>query len=366
MSYLDPVPEAGDISGDRLRGLTEFLVEHHRCGAGFDVKRPGIGGSGSLSVTCKGCGGRLQSADHADEIDRERGAVTTPAAPAPARTTAGPQAPSRPPQAPPTRPRAPATALPPPAAAPPRQVSPADAPAPEGAAPPAPGGRVRVAPPPQPSPTTAPPPTEPVLRAPPARPPGQPAPLPAAPRDRRLSPAVLAAIAAAAIAAVVVAAALIAGSGSGGSGPGPAAGPPSAAGPGVTTVNTQAYAVRIPVSWRRRTRGGALSLGPAGGRVEVRIFFQRRPGLDRRAMAAKARAFLAEQHPGARVTVEGTRGTAAGTGTSVVARYPSGVEHALVVLRGPLRYLVVRRVDAAASGALGRRALAVERSFRPR
>ncbi|MGH2982391.1 MAG: hypothetical protein ACRDKV_10160, partial [Solirubrobacterales bacterium] len=54
-----------------LEGLSRFLVQHERCGAGFDVAHPAGLGSGRVSITCRGCGARHEYATATIEIERE-------------------------------------------------------------------------------------------------------------------------------------------------------------------------------------------------------------------------------------------------------------------------------------------------------
>ena len=41
--------------GGGARGIARFLSDHQDCNAGFDVRREDSGGTGRLSITCKGC-----------------------------------------------------------------------------------------------------------------------------------------------------------------------------------------------------------------------------------------------------------------------------------------------------------------------
>src|SRR3954454_22628719 len=54
-----------------LEGLSRFLIEHERCGAGFDVAHPAGVGSGRVSITCRGCGARHEYLTSTLEIERE-------------------------------------------------------------------------------------------------------------------------------------------------------------------------------------------------------------------------------------------------------------------------------------------------------
>src|SRR5436305_13999876 len=54
-----------------LEGLSHFLVEHERCGEGFDISHPAGLGSGRVSITCRGCGARHEYATTTYEVERE-------------------------------------------------------------------------------------------------------------------------------------------------------------------------------------------------------------------------------------------------------------------------------------------------------
>src|SRR3954454_6517531 len=54
-----------------LEGLSRFLIEHERCGTGFDVAHPAGVGSGRGSITCRGCGARHEYPTSTIGIERE-------------------------------------------------------------------------------------------------------------------------------------------------------------------------------------------------------------------------------------------------------------------------------------------------------
>ena len=90
--------EASRRQPGMLEGLSRFLIQHERCGAGFDVAHPAGLGSGRVSITCRGCGARHEYATATIEFERELKIETTP-----------------PPRRPPPPPRRPPSAIPPPA-----------------------------------------------------------------------------------------------------------------------------------------------------------------------------------------------------------------------------------------------------------
>jgi hypothetical protein len=75
------------VEADRIRrtmpeSLSRFLVEHERCGAGFEVAHPGGLGSGRVAMTCRGCGARheyagasIETETQARTVPRERRSV---------------------------------------------------------------------------------------------------------------------------------------------------------------------------------------------------------------------------------------------------------------------------------------------------
>src|SRR5881397_343002 len=63
--------EASRRQPGMLAGLSRFLVQHERCGAGFDVAHPAGLGSGRVSITCRGCGARHEYATATIEFERE-------------------------------------------------------------------------------------------------------------------------------------------------------------------------------------------------------------------------------------------------------------------------------------------------------
>jgi hypothetical protein len=63
--------EASRRQPGMLQGLSRFLVQHERCGAGFDVAHPAGLGSGRVSITCRGCGARHEYATATIEVERE-------------------------------------------------------------------------------------------------------------------------------------------------------------------------------------------------------------------------------------------------------------------------------------------------------
>lgn len=327
-----------------LEGLSRFLVQHERCGAGFDVAHPAGLGSGRVSITCRGCGARHEYVSA--QIETERPPETPrPRAPSP------PRRPSAPPAAEPGRP--------------PREPARAEAAAP---APPTLPGRAR--------------------------------PTPARGRERagaavlgslRRSPRLtmlLLVLAAAALGFAVVR--LInedGGRQTGATAPPPAqapepAPPPSAAPtpvpeppaeqpgpappPGTRTLRTERFTIEVPRGWAERTTAGGLLLRPSGGgRVNVQIYFERSPRLSAARMARQTRAYLARTVPGARlfrdrVPIDGRRAL------ELTARGPGETAVAVNVLRGPHRYLLVRRIFAGAKLRVSVAAGRIVRSFEPR
>jgi hypothetical protein len=132
------------------------------------------------------------------------------------------------------------------------------------------------------------------------------------------------------------------------------------------TVHTKHFTVEAPRAWSERKAGGGLLLEPPrGNRVNVQIFYQRSPGLTLQQLAAQTAAFVRRQVPGARVLPSRARigGLPA---TVMTARGPGETAIAVDVLRGPYRYLVVRRIFAGAKPQTSLAAGRIVSSFKPR
>jgi hypothetical protein len=322
-----------------LEGLSRFLVQHERCGAGFDVAHPTGLGSGRVSITCRGCGARHEYATATIEFERE---LSIEPAGAGGRE---PAVPIEPTGIPPTAPRQPVQIPPGPArygertsrtraGARPRAGAPLEPPAAEGAI-------------------------------------------------RRLwrSPGATAALTALVVVALTVAVISIVTKGGGTENhkfpttSAPALAPPPTPVPGgragngpaqTKTIRTERFTIEAPLGWTERTSTGGILLYPrGGGRVEVQVYFQRSPSLGLARMAHQTAAFLRRQVPGARVFP--TPGSAAGgPAYELTARGPGETAIAVDIARGPYRYLLVRRIFAGAKPRSSEAAAAVERSFRPR
>jgi hypothetical protein len=363
-----------------LQGLSRFLVQHERCGAGFDVAHPAGLGSGRVSITCRGCGARHEYATATIEVERELKIE-------PAEGRGQPQPPMPPPR---PEPRAPIPPRPAPypestrrqgPATPPASVRPgagippaadagarADAVRAAGAAAPPAGGRVVGGPPvaPRPEPAAA-------VRA--------------MQRFWRSPRGTLALVVVAAVALGIAVVRLV-NSGSGSTPrttqptplqaptatPTPTPAPSGSAGgpvpapeqPSTTTLRTRNFTLQAPAGWTDRTSSGGLLLQPrGGGRVNVQVFFQRSPGLSRDQMAHQTARFLRREVPGASLFPTKIRigGLSA---NEITARGPGETAIAVDLLRGPYRYLLLRRIFAGATPQLSLAASRVVLSFRPR
>jgi hypothetical protein len=382
-----------------LQGLSRFLVQHERCGAGFDVAHPAGLGSGRVSITCRGCGARHEYATATIEVERElkiepaeRRAQPQPPAPAP-RPEPPAQIPEPPAQIPP-RPAPYPDSVRPPAPSPPPSGATGDTAAapPSGDLPPVGPGPTAGAAPAQrtsPSPHATPPatglqrPGAPPLRRPPAE--------SALARFWRSPRATLALLVVAAVALGIAVVRLV--NDNGGSSPrttpaatatsptpgappatttpapapsGTAPTPVPAPRPSSTTLRTRNFTLQAPAGWTDRTSAGGLLLQPrGGGRVNVQVYFQRSPGLSRSQMAHQTARFLRHEVPGAslfprQITIAGR------PAYEITARGPGETAIAVDVLRGPYRYLLLRRIFAGATPQVSVAASRVVLSFRPR
>jgi hypothetical protein len=347
-----------------LEGLSRFLVQHERCGAGFDVAHPAGLGSGRVSITCRGCGARHEYATATIEVEREL--IIEPAKPA-----------------------EPAPEPQPPAAEPPA-IPPRPAPYPESRRPaPVPPAGEESAPARRPRPrrevdltraSTEPssPPAAPGRGTATATPPRAGAP----PGGILRSPRTTVALLVVTVAAVGFALLRLVND-DGGESSNPVAQPsppasapakpapsgsgglPTPAEPPTTTLRTERFSVQTPPAWTSQTAEGGLLLEPPGGeRVNVQIFFERSPGLSASQMAHDTADFLRREVPGAslyprRIEIAGA------AANELTARGPGETAIAVNVLRGPYRYLIVRRIFAGAKPHASLDAGRIVRSFRP-
>jgi hypothetical protein len=114
----------------------------------------------------------------------------------------------------------------------------------------------------------------------------------------------------------------------------------------------------------RRSAGGSLLLEPPGsGRANVQVYYQASPTLSEAAMGRKTARFLRREVPGASLYPQQTEidGQAA---QEYTARGPGETAIAVNVLRGPYRYLLVRRIFAGAKPHVSLAAGRIVRSFR--
>ena len=360
-----------------LEGLSRFLVQHERCGAGFDVAHPAGLGSGRVSITCRGCGARHEYATATIEVERELRIEGAPLR----------EGTSRPSQSEP--------------ASPPQRIPPRPAPYPESAPeteePPAATGSPSEA---QPGTKTA----EEILRAHAAkaegtgqrRRGGRPAiATPSRSREAeaaggrllRSPAAILALVAVSAVALGLGVVWLVNEAGNGedpttqpfaappptpptqidpaapvGTPPSPVPGAPQ---PRVATVQTERFSVEVPRGWSRRAVDGGLLLEPHGGaRASVRIFYELSPELTAARMARQTEGFMTRLVPGAKLLPNQAR-IAGGSAFELTARGPGETAIAVNVLRGPYRYLLLRRIFAGAKPQTNQAASQIVRSFRP-
>jgi hypothetical protein len=382
-----------------LEGLSRFLVQHERCGAGFDVAHPAGLGSGRVSITCRGCGARHEYATATIEVERElkiepldwprRAAPPVPPVPPPRPT---PQAPIPPRPAP--YPESTRPSVPP--ASPRAEDTAAEARSGVGPTPavtPTPGAGAGAAADPAAAVRSGFPGAAPASLDRPAGPAGRaPTREGAFTRLWRSPRVTLALLVIAAVALGFGVVRLVNSGGSGGTNPTQPASSPAApaattpappattpqpaptattpspvpAAPPTTTLRTQQFTVQLPQGWSEQPSAGGLLVQPrGGGRVNVQIFFQRSPGLSEAKMSAQTSSFLRRQVPGASLFPRQIR-LAGASAREITARGPGETAIAVVVLRGPYRYLLVRRIFAGATPHASDAASLVVMSFSPR
>jgi hypothetical protein len=378
--------EASRRQPGMLQGLSRFLVQHERCGAGFDVAHPAGLGSGRVSITCRGCGARHEYATATIEVERE---LTIE----PAQPPASQQRPPRrsPPPIPPRPAPYPDSAERPAAAGPARERTAAQAGAAQGSgartgagagALPSAGARRSAGA--AVSAGAGTPGTQPRTAAPPR----QPGAMEALRRFWRSPRATLALLIVAAAALGFGVVRLVNGGGSDNQVTQPAAPPPATSisppattpvptspigGPepapaklSTTTLRTERFTLQVPKGWTERTSTGGLLLEPReGGRVNVQVFFQRSPGLGLSRMADQTSHFLRHEVPGASLFPNKIR-IGGRPAYEITARGPGETAIAVDILRDPYRYLVVRRIFAGAKPDTSQAAGRIVSSFKPR
>jgi hypothetical protein len=337
--------EASHRQPGMLEGLSRFLVQHERCGAGFDVAHPAGLGSGRVSITCRGCGARHEYTTATIGLEAEQ-----PAAPAAERAEAAPERRRIPPR---------------PAPYPDAESESLELPEPREAAAPR-GERVPEALPAASADVDA--PGEPRSRAEGRE---------SEDRDLWSSPrTTVALLAVAAIALVIAVIALVSdGNKSDQNAASPTQPPPASSAPSpqppapaapspTVTLRTSLFSVELPNGWSRRSAGGSLLLEPHGsGRANVQIYYQASPTLSESVMGRKTARFLRREVPGAslypqRTDIDGQ------SAQEYTARGPGETAIAVNVLRGPYRYLLVRRIFAGAKPHVSLAAGRIVRSFR--
>jgi hypothetical protein len=358
--------EASRRQPGMLEGLSRFLIQHERCGAGFDVAHPSGLGSGRVSITCRGCGARHEYATATIEFERE--VTIEPIAPPPQ----APQPPDRASIPPRPAPYPDSAQAPPAAAEEPGAGEPGPQAARRAAARAAQGG-------PRAAGAAA---AAAAAQAARAEPGAVRRPLPAPKQPGAMqrffrSPRGTTALVVIAAVALGFAVVRLVNRDSGpahqastqpGSGvttatlptPAPTATTPVPAPPTTpspppaapraqgTTLRTPHFAIEAPHGWNVHTASGGLLLKPGGhSSVNVQVYFQRSAGLSAALMSRQTARFLRNEVPGA--SLFRRRVNIGGAGSyELTARGPGETAIAVDVLRGPYRYLLVRRIFAGA------------------
>lgn len=347
-----------------LKGLSQFLVEHEQCGAGFDVSHPAGLGSGKVSMTCRGCGANYEYATATIEFERE-----IEFEPVTVRRPPAPQA------APP----------PPPPPAPPSTKSDI---APVAAAAAATGPLKEI------EEGTPPAPKEPKAKR--GEEGGEEAKKKRS-RDRAIAAGLLV-LATAAMAFAVYRvthqgeestapesppAAVTPPAQTASPKPQPAAKPPadtpskaepkqpqgqpSAPLPGEKRIKEEHFELIVPDSWTEKSADGGSLFAPAGDSpVSVQVFYENDPGMSEDTMASQTAAFLRSRDPSATVGSPQDRSIEGQRAFELHAVGTAGTQVALGVLAGDYRYLVIENADPGTSPALRREADRVMSTFRPR
>lgn len=304
--------------GERFRSggareIARFLSDHQHCSAGFDVHREAGPVTGRLTVTCEGCGEAI--AYEAAE---------------PGELAAGPQLSNGGSEA---------------------AAGPEDLPAPE--------------------------PADDAPEGPPAPPPPADR-TPERPGGRWLVPVLIGLLIAAGLVMVIVGInrssgnsgeeqallPTIEGPPATGTAPAQQGAPPSQV-PLDRRVFENRFAIGVPEGWSAGNRDDSISLTAPGDVAEIRIYFAQgaRPQGE---LTEGASAFLADEHPGARIGKPQPQRLGGVRADRVTAVYGGGEEVAVVLTRGGFTYLVLRRVDNGASAGVTAQADASLASFKPK
>jgi hypothetical protein len=136
---------------------------------------------------------------------------------------------------------------------------------------------------------------------------------------------------------------------------------------GASLIRTRTFVIKLPQGWRQATGGGRLLLRPAAGSsATVQVFFELEPDLNLERMRRQTANFLRRRSSDARITTGKRLRVDGNRGFSISALGADRTERAIGVANGPVRYLLLRSVRDGAPASLRRQALAVEASFSPR
>ena len=352
-----------------LEGLSRFLIEHERCGAGFDVAHPAGVGSGRVSITCRGCGASHEYLTSTIEIEREV-QFQVQSAPEPAvgaKATAPKVAAAAPPEAPA---ETPAISRQPAFKPQPQAGQSSSPPGPPSSPPKAPSGGG----PERPS------------SAPPAAPGGE--------SGRGITGARAGTIALLAVAVIAVVVALLRLSGgsnddnaqnsaapSGGNQP-PATTPQQPAQPQepqqpqqpqqpaepsvLRRVTTPTYTLDVPADWTVNSSGPALRVAPPDSdAVVLRVYSDQRPDLSLADMGRLSGQLLQRDHPGSSLSSVHATKVGGIDAATVGVDFDGGSETAFAIARGADRYLLLVAVGKDASATERRQMATVVSSFQP-
>jgi hypothetical protein len=370
-----------------LEGLSRFLIEHERCGAGFDVAHPAGVGSGRVSITCRGCGARHEYLTSTIEIERE---VQFQVQSAPETAVGSPATPPKIAAAPP--PEAPAEAAPvarQPAFKPKPKADPASpkagasSPSTKASSPPA--GASSSPPGTPPSPAKAPAGDGPARRS------SAPPPASGDESGRGITGARAGTVALLAVAVIAVVVALLRLSGGSNDdnaqiGAAPSGGnqtptttpqqpaqpqqPQQPEQPGAPSdlrkVTTPTYTLDVPADWAADSSGPALRVTPSDSdAVVLRVYSDERPDLSLADMGRLSGQLLQSDHPGSSLSSVHATKVGGIDAATVGVDFNGGSETAFAIARDSQRYLLLVAVSKDASAAERRQMATVVSSFKP-
>lgn len=122
------------------------------------------------------------------------------------------------------------------------------------------------------------------------------------------------------------------------------------------------FEIGVPGGWVGTMSGGAVVFRSAAGDAELRVFLER-GAEERRRLSRKARKFLRDAHPGAKITKAERLELGGARAVRLGAKYRGGEEWATVLTESGYSYLLLSRLGSSTPGSVKREAEAAVASF---